>query len=538
MKFFQPILLRISLLFFIGTGALEGYAQNQNDALRHSLYTITGSARSMGMGGAYSAVGADLSSATLNPAGLAVYRSSTFALSPAYSMIGNQGEYLDTTGTGRDSYFGIPSWGFAFTTLKEYDNGRTREEVREGLKSYTFAFGHNQLENYTRNVVIEGGFNDLSSLSDMFAEQAQGIFYEQLPDKEFNAWSTFVIDNIAGSNGTRYFPAVTAGNTQQDIQLQEEGRRNEWFISLAGNFSDKIYIGGTIGIQRLQYSHNFTFIESDINNLYQFYENNENSGFPLEIPTIRFEYNDNFSTRGTGINGKFGMIYRPVDRLRIGLAVNTPTIFSLTDEFSSSMTHLFTDADSLGEFDREEFSSSEPARFQYLLTTPYRLTLGAMYLIGKHGLLTADVEMTDYSSAKLASASSDINDPNYYTFAPENQGIKDLYQNAINARFGGEFRQDIFRVRAGAAFLGNAIVARGREYLDYFDLETIRSVDGQRRILTLGAGIRQPNFYLDVSFINQTQKDLFNPYFSEKFTPSVISTRNTNTIISTIGFTF
>lgn len=526
------------LFVCLSTVSVSVLGQNQNDALRHSLYTITGSARSMGMGGAYSAVGADLSSATLNPAGLAVYRSSTFAMSPAYILIGNKAEFLDTVGTGRDSYFGIPSWGVAFTTLKEYDNGRTREEVRNGLKSFTFAFGHNQLENYTRNVTVQGGFNDLSSLSDMFAEQAEGIFYEQLPDKEYNAWATFVIDNVSGGGGSRYFPAVTAGNTQQDIQLQEEGRRNEWFISLAGNFSDQLYIGGTIGIQRLQYSHNFTFIESDINNLYEFYENNENSGFPLEIPTIRFDYNDNFSTRGTGINGKIGLIYRPIDQVRVGLAVNTPTIFSLTDEFSSSMTHLFLDSDSLGSFEREEFSSSEPARFQYLLTTPYKLTLGAMVLLGKKGMVSADVEMTDYSSAKLASASSDINDPNYYTFAPENQGIKDQYQTAINARLGGEFRQDIFRIRAGAALLGNSIVANRREYLDFFDLETIHSIDGGRRILTLGAGIRQPNFYLDVSFINQMQKDILNPYFSDKYTPSVISTRTTNTIISTIGFTF
>ena len=59
----------LSLGFILGLSVTILFGQNEIDALRHSQSTITGTARALGTGGAFSAVGADMSSAALNPAG-------------------------------------------------------------------------------------------------------------------------------------------------------------------------------------------------------------------------------------------------------------------------------------------------------------------------------------------------------------------------------------------------------------------------------------------------------------------------------------
>ncbi|MEM7655276.1 MAG: hypothetical protein AAF399_04040 [Bacteroidota bacterium] len=527
----------ISLTFLLCSWAVL-MGQNESDALRHTQSTLTGSARAMGMGGAFSAVGADLSAATLNPAGLGLYRSSVFTVSPQFNLIGNRAEYLNINEQREGAtYFGLPNWGVAFNTLNYYDDGRTRSEMKKGLKSYTFAFGHNQVENYNRNVTVEGAFNDIGSISDMFAERAQGFFPSELGLMEGIAFDVFVIDTIVGEGGNVYFPAAP-GNIEQSVQLQESGKRNEWFVSMAGNVSDKFYFGATLGIQSVRYRQELTFIEEDVDGLYEFYDPTsvEDNGFPPEIPMVRITFQDEFETRGTGINFKAGIIYRPVDHVRIGLSAQTPTLLSLTDEFTSTLSHIITE-DDLGN-EPEDSLSTDPAQFGYRLTTPFRATAGLIYQLGKMGMISADVEYVDPSRGFLSSLVTGIGNPDFYDFATENNSIAELYRPTVNVRLGGEYRLDIFRFRLGGAFYPSPLNPEAREYQDFFDLEEVNQINGGRTMLTAGAGIRQPNFFLDVSLVNQRQQDKFGPYSSEIFSPTVINQRTTNMIVSTLGFHF
>lgn len=516
-------------------------AQNELDALRHSQTGLSGTARALGMGGAYSAVGADLTSATLNPAGLGLYRSSTFTISPSFAIHEAQTSFLGTSERGNTRNLGIPNWGFAFNTLNYYDNGRTREEVKEGLKSYTFAFGHNQLENYHRNTVVQGAFNPHSSISQMFAERAEGLLPTQLGVREGTAFDLLVIDTIFGGGGRRYFPAAGSGQVGQSLQIEESGRRNEWFVALAGNFSDKLFIGASIGIQQLRYTQSFNFIERDVNNRYEFYDPFEDNGFPLEIPTDEIRFSEDFTTRGTGINGKIGLLYRPSDALRLGVSAQTPTYLSLTDEFNFDMVHVITLDPDAGP---EEFfpnPAPTPGRFEYNLLTPFRVTAGGMYLFQKIGFLSMDVEYVDYASANLSSATNSITDPAYYAFTDENQAILNQFRPAVNYRLGGEVRYNIARFRAGFALYGSPLSSQARDYLSFEDLETVQQIDGSRRFLTLGVGVRQPNFYLDVSLVNQVQETKTSPYSlvsPNLFQPTAVSDRMSNMIMTSIGFTF
>ena len=535
MKYGRTLLLCLCLscLSFLAIG------QNEQDALLHSLYGPTGSARALGMAGAFSAVGADLSAATLNPAGLGFYRRSEFGITPAFRVIQNDAEYLGAISTANESNFGIGSWGFAFYNPVYVDNGRRREPAKRGLVSYTLAFGQNQLDNYYREVRASG-FNERSSITDMFAERANGVFTDQLLDDvnsiEGMAFNVFAIDTLAGSF-SQYFPAFNNGRIDQNLQQIESGRNNEWFISFGGNFNDKLYLGLTVGIQSIRYTQTFIFQENDVNNLHEFYENDpQNPDFPLEFPASSLEFEDDYTTSGSGINGKFGLIYRPLDELRIGLSVQTPTFLTLTDEFSN---RLIFEGDE-GVFDAPQEIESELGIFDYQLRTPFRATLGLMYLFGKQGFLSADVDFTDYSSANL-STNAAINSGAFYDFEQENANVKAFYQSAINVRLGGEFRTDPLRLRAGAAYYSSPFAEAGSVYIPFNSLNTTSTLDASRLLFSLGAGIRQPSYYFDVTLLNQRRKDKFSPYTTDSeqvFNPNVINTRSTYALAASLGFYF
>lgn len=67
-----------ALLFLSGLLRAQGY----DDILRFSRFTTTGTARSAAMGGAFGALGGDLSTLSTNPAGIGVFRKSEAAFTP------------------------------------------------------------------------------------------------------------------------------------------------------------------------------------------------------------------------------------------------------------------------------------------------------------------------------------------------------------------------------------------------------------------------------------------------------------------------
>lgn len=510
-------------------------AQNETDAFRYSQTGISGSARAMGLGGAYSAVGADLASASINPAGLAVYRNNTFSISPQFSLNRTTSDFLDGRATVGNTQLNVPSWGFTFTGKNYYETGNERREVQEGLKSYTFAIGVNQLENYNRTIDVTG-FNTESSISDFFSEQANftGETRDFINPNSFAGLGarTFVVDTLLGQPAS-YYPAVNGGDITQRVNLAETGRRNEIFISMAGNFEDVVYFGASLGIQTLRYTQSLFLQETDTEGQHEFLQNNPD--FPLESPMNVIRYENEFSTRGTGINVSMGVIVRPTDPLRIGLSVQSPTYFNLTDQFNIDLSQEYAIILPNGNLGSEELSASiEPGQYRYSLATPFRATVGAMYLLGKAGFITADVEYTDFSAANLSAED--------YDFRPENDNIQAFYRSAVNYRVGGELRSGIFRLRAGAAFHGDPLTDDLKQYLDYEDLVSIRSISsGGKTFFTGGFGIRQPKYFLDVTLVNERQEDVYTPYSTastEIYNPTVVSTTSSFRVITTLGFTF
>lgn len=532
---------RIATVFVILGSFLHPHfsvGQNEVDALRYSYESPTGTARALGMGGAFSAVGADITAATTNPAGLGLFRHSEAVFTPAFRSIGNTSNYLNNSATSSDQRLSMGNWGFVFHNETYFDDGQQYRPSERGLISYTFAIGQNQLENY-QNDYVAGGFNQHSSITDRFAELVQGVDPATFGAVDIGgiAFNSYAIDTLANRDGRTYFPAVNRGRIDQEVRVIESGRKNEWFLGGAVNFNDFLFVGLTIGIQSLRYERTFTYMEEDNQNLHEFFVNDpDDPDFDLETSFRSLTYSETLDTRGTGLNAKLGVIVKPSDVFRVGVSVQTPTYFLLSEEFGNSVSHtLETDNGGLETFTAPD-PNNNPATgiFEYNLSTPFKLTAGGMVLFGKNGFISADVELTDFGAARFSSTDASSGE----SFSAENQEIASLYRSSLNYRVGGELRYNIFRIRAGAGYYMTVLEDEAQEYQNA-SLQIDRLDDPSRLIFTGGLGIRQPNYFLDVSWVGQQQSDKFNPYGSSSgdfFVPTLINQTTRQSIYLTVGF--
>ena len=112
--------------------------------------------------------------------------------------------------------------------------------------------------------------------------------------------------------------------------IRRDGSISELSLSYAGNYNNKLLIGGTLGIPILNFSQAREYEEFD-----------PGTQFDGNIPFFEsLQYTDTLNTDGVGINLKLGIIYWPTPKLRVGAAIHTPTFYSLTDFFDTSVEYL------------------------------------------------------------------------------------------------------------------------------------------------------------------------------------------------------
>ena len=80
-------------IMLIGIPALL-QAQNEDDALRYSQNFSSGTTRASSMAGAFGALGGDFSSLSINPAGIGVYRSTEFTITPTYIFSSSSSDFF------------------------------------------------------------------------------------------------------------------------------------------------------------------------------------------------------------------------------------------------------------------------------------------------------------------------------------------------------------------------------------------------------------------------------------------------------------
>lgn len=471
--FLSKIMKRVILISIISLLTINSYAQYASDALRFSQQYYQGTARNMAVGSAFGALGSDLSTLATNPAGLGLFRNNEYTVTPEVFTSNISSLYHGNGAEDTRTVFDLSNFGMVTTTKAARNAG--------GFKFFQFAFGLNRLNNYNSNRTIAGN-NTASSKLDVYLENADGIDYQDI-ENDYNgyysydltpAWNTYLIDTIPGYNDWYYSPVPFAGVQQKEI-IASRGSTNEWDISMGTNFDDKLYFGITFGLPYTRYFRETRYSEQDIADTIPYF----NSWSSYE----------NLTTTGFGFNIKAGLIYRPIDWLRIGGAYHSPTWYAMTDHWYTRMNSDLEDG--------YVFQSASPdGAFDYKLHTPMRAIGDVAIIFRKYGFLTFEYEYVDYSTAKFKA-----NGVDYATGT--NADIRNYYQATHNFRGGVEIKAGVFSFRGGYALYASPY----KQNLN----------DGKKQYVTGGLGYNNGSFGIDFAFVYGNKKSDYYLYTSNNF---------------------
>lgn len=487
-------------LFF----SLYSLSQNDVDAIRYSRSGIGGTGRSLAMGGAFGAIGADLSCSAYNPAGLALYRKGDLTFSGSLKITNNTGSIYNKNTSMPQANFAFNNFGIALAW-----KAATDPDSRNVL-----AFSNTQTQNFNSTIRMSGYTNNSSIAKDMLnlanqeasssgygAMGGTALLYSNYEGMGFN---TYLLDT-AGNN---FFSALDTKRTvKQTRDLTTSGKVNDINLSYAYCYKDQFYLGASLGLPQVNYVSTVTHTEVDDLDSMRVtftspttYTDTYVDGLPAAYSNYlgfnNLTYTEYFKTTGSGINLKLGGIARVNDALRVGFYYHTPTVYNLSDTYYNSLNTAF------------DYSPYNPISIQvptnggyysYKIITPSRISLNGAYIIDKIAIVSVDYEAVNYRNAKLKVGDNSSN-PNYFDNA--NSTLKNYYKTGHNLRVGGELNVKPVLLRAGYSMQGSPF---GKVFVG----------DYVRNTFSLGIGVRSKNnLYADLTWYRSTEKENYYLFYT------------------------
>lgn len=563
--------------------AVAAGAQTMYDGLTFSQNNYYGTARSIGMGNAMTAVGGDLGSIGINPAGSAVAGYSQFTITPNLTLSSMNSSYSAYPVGGVDNFsnerresltrFSMPNIGATF-------NWKTGSG--SGLTAITYGFVVNGTNNFTGKMMA-GGRNDKTSYISSMAVAAEGYDMDFLNGYSINSnnervdrgwdypyyypddytydpnkgsyapWNVIAnvqagaLSNFGDSNDPAYYWRYIGateiyektgekdadGNYIYNISLpgalsQAYGRnvtgsKYDALLNVGFNFGETFFLGANLGITSLNYNYDEYFKEAAENP----------SAFEMDFGEKGKTYFSDYRTRysytadGSGVYGKFGFLWRPVDGIRIGGAVQTPTIMEINERWRQDVNVNYTDASFNGS------AKTPEGDYSYRLRSPYRLNAGAAFTFAGMALLSADYEMTDYSTMKFMSKNGGWNDD---TYGKLNDEIRNRMGVSHMVRVGAEFKPvPEIAVRAGYNFTTTP------EYVSEGNSKT--TLNDRTNAFSVGLGYSSNgSFFADIAArLTMLSDEYISPYadyLEDLASPMILNKRDLYSITATFGWRF
>ena len=490
---------KILLLVILAGSNLMGFAQAEFDVLRIAQTDILGTARFTAMGGAFGALGGDMSAISINPAGIGIYRASELSFSPAFQnsvAVSNLNNYPSNSTKNNMLINGFGYVG-TFRTFNDTE-----------ISNFNFALTYNKVADFNQNTWVRG-LNNTSSLLDRMVMLENDVF--GVGHSPYYDFASGV--GVLGLNTeqTAYVNPLLAGETtNSDLDLKESGGIHAWNVSMGMNFNHNFYLGVGLGLQNITYERNSSYME----------EYEEGGSIDLRNTLL---------TTGTGLDFKVGLIYKLKPELRIGLAVNSGSYYTLTDVFQSSMASFdFVNPNPkvIGDVDFVD----------YVVKTPSKWTTSVAYLFGTQGLISLDAEFINYQKMSLRNSNGFVID--------EIENFIDIdFRNTVNLRAGGEYRiTERLSGRGGIAWNPSPLVA-DLEYEDIVTPNTRPEYSMLRDTWTasMGFGYRTSTFFVDLAVQDKlSYEHVFPYYYASTTTTNDYSrlTRDKVSMVMTCGLRF
>lgn len=479
-------------------------AQTSYEAASLLESDLSGTARYVGMGGAMSALGADMSTMSTNPAGTALYRSWDAAFSVGVNGVTQH--TLSNTSRGR-----------SFQSYGTFDNGGVviaNKQSNVGiLRFVNFGFNYRNVKRYDGKMGMASDLNGLSQTGQM-AWQAwenpdvretdfdpldkEGFLQNNYYKEPWVGWLTlmgaqgYLIDGSALDHGN-YYPSYSNSYSEE-----LSGGIDAYDFNLSFNFADAVYLGATLTKydvdRRLESSYSERFADGDYT-LQNFYR-----------------------TTGSGFDFKLGVILRPFveSSFRFGVSVTTPTLYDLRDYNSAILTssvsftnnetgEQWVEKSKIDTYDKKAFGGD--CYTDYSMVSPAKVNFSLGGTIGTSLALGAEYELTDYSTMML-----------YFKDGMENVDMNkhtgENFTTQHTLRLGAEKTFGSFYTRLGYNYQTSGYKQNAWKMIPINSVQTNTAYANieSAQVYTCGMGFRGDVLYADVALVYSTQKADFYPF--------------------------
>ncbi len=529
----------------LSSGALM--AQSAMDGFSFSQSDLKGTARFMSMGGAFGALGADLSVLGQNPGGIGVYRSSEIGFTLELDAQRNTAESQNLSYRWDKTPFYLNNIGFISTfrmdgTLKNFNIGFTYNRSVSFNRRFRGVTPHlnNSMSNYIAGIANNYGITEnMVSTTSGVDPYNPPIGQEAAPWITILGYDSRLISPENQGNNTSWYGQWGDGTSGKGtFEVYEKGAVNEFNIAFGGNFNNVVYWGMNFGIIDMDYRQG-SYWEENLQNAYVVNRDNQ-----LGRTSANWGLENYYHVNGTGFNYKLGLIIKPVQELRLGIAMHTPTWYSIEENYIASVGYNYgNDLRNGSTFTNDGYY----AGYDYRFRTPWRFIVSAAGVLGRKFIISADYEFANYSFMHFTDKYDE--DPWYdseETYRYTNQDIKDYYQTQSTLRIGAEYRiTPEFSIRAGYSYVSSPVKTEVRDNkVDIYTAGTRMgyTFDDETNYLCAGIGYRHKSFYLDAAYVYKHRSGTYHPYavdvYNPDAAPSAKVTNVNNQVVLSMGFKF
>ena len=488
---------KLSIVSLLVTAIVS--AQNITDALRYSTQDLNGTARFKAMSGAFGALGGDFSAIGINPAGSSVFSSSEIGFTLGNESIDTKSTIANSSKKNNSSDFNINQFGIVISV-----------PTNDNKNSFSFAFNYSLPKNFDGKEIYYSGLSD-RNLGDYFTHFANGIAHSNLIVNQNERESIPTVYRFLGQNyGYRYQQAflgyqselinpnsnsptetgytsnASASSTLQQYNIKTEGEIRKYNFNFSARM-ENIYLGLNLN------THNVNYLETKF-----LTENYTSSNVKNSL------YQVNTKTTGNGFSFQLGAIAKVTEGLRLGLAYESPTWYSLQDETSE---YLKTQINKNGNLVTRVIDPKYVNLYEeYKLHTPSSWTASLAYVFGKRALLSLDYIYKGYQSTKFKS--------DFLT--SQNEIITNELGDVNIIRFGGEYRLKSFSFRAGTRYEQSPYKGKIDDLIGY----------------SFGVGYTFSGWRFDISYDFAKQGYKYQAFESVLNTPANISNTRNNLLFT------
>lgn len=519
-----------------------------------------GTARSMAMGNAFTALGADMISASLNPAGIGMYVDSDFSITPMMQFTkshtkGGDDYYAPGTPKSHQRYredlnrFGMSSAGAVFTVLKSTGV----------VTNINVGFAYNRIADFNQNMRVASiGESSANTIANLFCNigNVDGLVTNDDGTMPFGGDPFYWGSTLAYKNGVinkdqqGWFIDRIGSEAEIDQYnaVQTRGSIGEYALTIGFNLMDKIYIGASLGLQSLDYRREVFYGED-----YIYTEETLPTGEEIPYQLTYMNYQQNSHISGMGVNLKFGITARPVNWLRIGVAYHSPTWYDANFQYGGSMwSETYSAGNNPDGYDlnrngyfHDDVSSpvlTDEGPYGWNFRSPSRLLTGVAVTIGRRVILSADYERSWYQTNRLESS------PIQGLASGYTPTFKDVFKGSNTVRVGAEaYILPFLPIRVGYIWNGSTL----RD--GYEDIVASHPMVTEQWFATAGFGIKfSESLYLDFAYqygvSKQSKYQSFYGYYTDRegntvddlTTESRLYSTHTNRhhAVLTLGFRF